>query len=87
LDLLAGEKTEKYKHHLTSNQMIVDYAVGAYMYALLVNLDVLIPNPKRQFAAVVQTLPHPVVDKEQFDDMMCYMEPCVACEIKIDKDK
>jgi bidirectional [NiFe] hydrogenase diaphorase subunit len=21
------------------------------------------------------------VEKEQFDDMMCYMEPCVACEI------
>ena len=22
------------------------------------------------------------MDKEQFDDMMCYMDPCVACEIK-----
>lgn len=24
----------------------------------------------------------PCVEKEQFNDMMCYMEPCVACEIK-----
>ncbi len=24
----------------------------------------------------------PCVEKEQFDDMMCYMKPCVACEIK-----
>jgi coenzyme F420 hydrogenase subunit beta len=23
----------------------------------------------------------PCVEKEQFDDMMCYMDPCVACEI------
>ncbi len=26
----------------------------------------------------------PCVEKDQFDDMMCYMEPCVACEIKKD---
>jgi NADH dehydrogenase/NADH:ubiquinone oxidoreductase subunit G len=24
----------------------------------------------------------PCLEKEQFDDMMCYMSPCVACEIK-----
>ena len=24
----------------------------------------------------------PCVTKEKFDDMMCYMEPCVACEIR-----
>jgi len=24
----------------------------------------------------------PCIDKEGFDDMMCYMDPCVACEIK-----
>lgn len=27
----------------------------------------------------------PCVEKEKFDDMMCYMEPCVACEIEKDK--
>ncbi len=26
----------------------------------------------------------PCLEKEQFDDMMCYMKPCVACEIKRD---
>ena len=26
----------------------------------------------------------PCIEKEQFDDMMCYMKPCVACEIKKD---
>jgi bidirectional [NiFe] hydrogenase diaphorase subunit len=26
----------------------------------------------------------PCVKKEKFDDMMCYMDPCVACEIKKD---
>jgi bidirectional [NiFe] hydrogenase diaphorase subunit len=29
-------------------------------------------------------LPPPCVEKEQFHDMMCYMSPCVACEIKKD---
>ena len=24
----------------------------------------------------------PCVEKDQFDDMMCYMDPCVACEIE-----
>ena len=26
----------------------------------------------------------PCIEKEQFQDMMCYMSPCVACEIKRD---
>ncbi len=26
----------------------------------------------------------PCIEKEKFDDMMCYMKPCVACEIKKD---
>lgn len=26
----------------------------------------------------------PCLEKERFDDMMCYMKPCVACEIKKD---
>jgi NADH dehydrogenase/NADH:ubiquinone oxidoreductase subunit G len=26
----------------------------------------------------------PCIENEQFDDMMCYMSPCVACEIKKD---
>ena len=30
-------------------------------------------------------IPAPCLEKEQFQDMMCYMEPCVACEIKKEK--
>ena len=26
----------------------------------------------------------PCIEKEKFDDMMCYMKPCVACEIRKD---
>ena len=29
-------------------------------------------------------LPPPCVDKPRFDDMMCFLKPCVACEIKPD---
>ncbi|HOO44662.1 MAG TPA: 2Fe-2S iron-sulfur cluster-binding protein [Deltaproteobacteria bacterium] len=29
----------------------------------------------------------PCIEKDRFSDMMCYMEPCVACEIKKDKIK
>ncbi len=28
-----------------------------------------------------QNLPAPCVEKPQFDDLMCYMSPCVACEL------
>ncbi|MDD5306633.1 MAG: 2Fe-2S iron-sulfur cluster-binding protein [Deltaproteobacteria bacterium] len=28
-----------------------------------------------------QNLPPPCLEKEKFDDMMCFMSPCVACEI------
>ena len=28
----------------------------------------------------------PCVEKDRFDDMMCYMDPCVACEIVKDKE-
>jgi NADH dehydrogenase/NADH:ubiquinone oxidoreductase subunit G len=30
-------------------------------------------------------IPVPCLEKEKFHDMMCYMEPCVACEIRKDK--
>ncbi|MBN1980978.1 MAG: (2Fe-2S)-binding protein [Chitinivibrionales bacterium] len=29
-----------------------------------------------------QNIPVPCVEKEGIDDMLCYMKPCVACEIK-----
>ncbi len=43
-------------------------------------------EPDKAICGGCANLSPPCVDKVQFDDMMCYMEPCVACEIDI-KDK
>ena len=39
-------------------------------------------EPERAVCGGCANLSPPCVAKEQFDDMMCYMDPCVACEIK-----
>lgn len=39
-------------------------------------------EPEKAICGGCANLSPPCVEKEQFDDMMCYMEPCVACEIK-----
>ncbi|MFC2084124.1 2Fe-2S iron-sulfur cluster-binding protein [Bacteroidota bacterium] len=44
-------------------------------------------EPEKAICGGCANLSPSCVDKEQFDDMMCYMEPCVACEINIDKEK
>ncbi len=41
-------------------------------------------EPEKAICGACTNLSAPCVDKEQFDDMMCYMEPCVACEINKD---
>ena len=41
-------------------------------------------EPEKAICGACANLSAPCIDKEQFDDMMCYMEPCVACEIKKD---
>lgn len=41
-------------------------------------------QPEKAICGGCANLSPPCVEKEQFDDMMCYMEPCVACEL--DKD-
>ncbi len=41
-------------------------------------------QPDKAICGGCANLRPPCVEKEQFDDMMCYMEPCVACEIKKD---
>jgi len=41
-------------------------------------------EPEKVICGGCATLPPPCVEKEQFDDMMCYMNPCVACEINKD---
>lgn len=41
-------------------------------------------EPDKAICGGCANLSPPCVDKEQFDDMMCYMKPCVACEITKD---
>jgi len=40
--------------------------------------------PEKAICGGCANLSPPCLEKEKFDDMMCYMEPCVACEIKKD---
>ena len=39
-------------------------------------------EPEKAICGACANLSPPCLEKEQFKDMMCYMEPCVACEIK-----
>lgn len=39
-------------------------------------------QPEKAICGGCANLSPPCLEKEQFDDMMCYMDPCVACEIK-----
>jgi NADH dehydrogenase/NADH:ubiquinone oxidoreductase subunit G len=41
-------------------------------------------EPDKAICGGCANLSPPCVEKEPFDDMMCYMNPCVACEIKKD---
>jgi bidirectional [NiFe] hydrogenase diaphorase subunit len=41
-------------------------------------------DPERAICGACANLSPPCLEKERFDDMMCYMNPCVACEIKKD---
>jgi bidirectional [NiFe] hydrogenase diaphorase subunit len=41
-------------------------------------------EPERAVCGGCANLSPPCVAKERFHDMMCYMDPCVACEIKKD---
>ncbi len=39
-------------------------------------------EPDKAVCGGCQNLQPPCLEKEKFDDMMCYMSPCVACEIE-----
>jgi NADH dehydrogenase/NADH:ubiquinone oxidoreductase subunit G len=39
-------------------------------------------EPDKAVCGACQNLQPPCLEKEQFDDMMCFMSPCVACEIE-----
>jgi len=41
-------------------------------------------EPEKAICGGCANLAPPCLEKEQFNDMMCYMSPCVACEIKKD---
>lgn len=41
-------------------------------------------EPEKAICGGCANLSPPCIEKEQFNDMMCYMSPCVACEIKKD---
>jgi bidirectional [NiFe] hydrogenase diaphorase subunit len=41
-------------------------------------------QPEKVICGGCANLSPPCIEKEQFHDMMCYMDPCVACEIKKD---
>jgi len=42
-------------------------------------------DPERAICGGCANLTPPCIEKDPFDDMMCYMTPCVACEISKDK--
>lgn len=41
-------------------------------------------EPEKAICGGCENLRPPCIEKESFDDMMCYMDPCVACEIRKD---
>ena len=41
-------------------------------------------EPEKAICGGCANISPPCIEKERFNDMMCYMSPCVACEIKKD---
>ena len=39
-------------------------------------------EPEKAICGACANLSPPCIEKPEFDDLMCYMEPCVACEIE-----
>lgn len=58
---------------------------GGCMYVCPVcELRCTFTEPDAAVCGACANIAAPCVEKPQFDDMMCYMGPCVACEIKPD---
>ena len=58
---------------------------GACMYVCpACQLRCTYTEPEKAICGGCSNLSPPCIEKEKFDDMMCYMNPCVACEIKKD---
>ena len=58
---------------------------GACMYICpACQLRCTFTEPEKAICGGCANISPPCIEKEQFKDMMCYMSPCVACEIKKD---
>jgi NADH dehydrogenase/NADH:ubiquinone oxidoreductase subunit G len=58
---------------------------GACMYVCpACQLRCTYTEPEKAVCGGCSNLSPPCIEKEKFDDMMCYMNSCVACEIKKD---
>jgi bidirectional [NiFe] hydrogenase diaphorase subunit len=56
---------------------------GACMYVCpACSLRCTFTEPEKAVCGGCANLSPPCLEKDPFDDMMCYMDPCVACEIK-----
>ena len=56
---------------------------GGCMYVCPVcQLRCTFAEPDKALCGACANLPPPCVEKPNFDDLMCYMDPCVACEIQ-----
>ena len=61
---------------------------GACMYVCPVcTLRCTYTEPDKAVCGGCANLAPPCLEKNSFDDMMCYMDPCVACEIVKDKQQ
>jgi bidirectional [NiFe] hydrogenase diaphorase subunit len=59
---------------------------GACMYVCpACELRCTYAEPEKAVCGACANLQPPCLEKERFDDMMCYMDPCVACEIERDR--
>jgi bidirectional [NiFe] hydrogenase diaphorase subunit len=58
---------------------------GACMYVCpACQLRCTFTEPEKAVCGGCANISPPCIEKDQFEDMMCYMSPCVACEIKKD---
>ncbi|MFC1618929.1 2Fe-2S iron-sulfur cluster-binding protein [Candidatus Neomarinimicrobiota bacterium] len=56
---------------------------GGCMYVCpAIQLRCTYTEPEKAICGGCANISPPCADKETFDDMMCYMDPCVACEIE-----
>ena len=58
---------------------------GACMYVCpACQLRCTFTEPEKAVCGACENLRPPCLEKEQYDDMMCYMDPCAVCEIRDD---